>query len=66
MESFLPDCISNATRLLENILHNTYTCGVFIEKKGIEATLQLFDLPHLLLSFGSGQNIVVVFKNFSL
>lgn len=65
MESFLPDCISNATRLLENILHNTDTCGVFVEKKGIEAVLQLFDLPLLPLSFASGQNIAVAFKNFS-
>ncbi|XP_057852533.2 E3 ubiquitin-protein ligase UPL1 isoform X1 [Cryptomeria japonica] len=65
MEAFLPDCISNATRLLENILHNTDTCGVFIEKKGIEAVLQLFDLPLLPLSFASGQNIAVAFKNFS-
>lgn len=64
-EAFLPDCISNATRLLENILHNTDTCGVFIEKKGIEAVLQLFDLPLLPLSFASGQNIAIAFKNFS-
>ena len=65
MESLLPYCIINATHLLENIFHNTDTCGVFIEKKGIEAVLQLFDLPLLPLSFSSSHNISIAFKNVS-
>ncbi|KAL0399111.1 UNVERIFIED_CONTAM: E3 ubiquitin-protein ligase UPL2, partial [Sesamum radiatum] len=36
VESFLPDCISNAARLLETILQNSDTCRIFVEKKGIE------------------------------
>ena len=54
-----------ATLLLEIILHNTDRCGVFIEKKGIEALLQLFDLHLLPLTFASGQNIAIAFKNVS-
>ena len=65
MEAFIPDCISNATLLLESILHNTDRCGVFIEKKGIGGLLQLFDLHLLPLTFSSGHNIAISFKNFS-
>eukprot|EP01018_Ginkgo_biloba_P023205 Gb_26784 [translate_table: standard] len=65
VETFLPECISNAARLLENVLQNADTCRVFMEKKGVEAVLQLFNLPLLPLSFPSGQNISVAFKNFS-
>ncbi|CBI39751.3 unnamed protein product, partial [Vitis vinifera] len=39
IESFLPECISNAARLLETILQNADTCRIFVEKKGIEAAL---------------------------
>ena len=53
MEFFLPYCISNATCLLENILHNIDT-WVFIEKKGIEAMLQLFYLCLLPFLFQGG------------
>eukprot|EP00252_Welwitschia_mirabilis_P007759 TRINITY_DN1943_c0_g1_i1.p1 TRINITY_DN1943_c0_g1~~TRINITY_DN1943_c0_g1_i1.p1 ORF type:complete len:3671 (+),score=717.88 TRINITY_DN1943_c0_g1_i1:355-11367(+) len=62
-ETFIYECISNTTRLLEHILHNADICRMFVEKKGIEAVLELFEVP--LLSFPSGQTISVAFKNFS-
>jgi hypothetical protein len=31
IESFLPECICNAARLLETVLQNTDTCRLFIE-----------------------------------
>lgn len=65
VESFLPDCISNAARLLETILQNSDTCRIFVEKKGIDAILQLFTLPLVPLSMSVGQSISVAFKNFS-
>ncbi|KAG9448576.1 hypothetical protein H6P81_008541 [Aristolochia fimbriata] len=65
VESFLPECISNAARLLETVLQNADTCRLFIEKKGIEAVLQLFTLQLLPLSVSIGQSISVAFKNFS-
>ncbi|MCD7456029.1 E3 ubiquitin- protein ligase upl1 [Datura stramonium] len=37
----------------------------FVEKKGIEAVLQLFTLPALPLSVSVGQTLSVAFKNFS-
>ena len=39
IESFLPDCVSNAARLLETVLQNADTFRIFIEKKGIDALL---------------------------
>ncbi|XP_051125493.1 E3 ubiquitin-protein ligase UPL1 isoform X2 [Andrographis paniculata] len=65
IESFLPDCISNAARLLETVLQNSDTCRIFVEKKGIECVLQLFTLPLLPPSVSVGQSIAVAFKNFS-
>ncbi|XAR67357.1 Ubiquitin--protein ligase [Bertholletia excelsa] len=65
VESFLPDCISNAARLLETILQNADTCRIFVEKKGVEAVLQLFTLPLMPVSVSVGQSISVAFKNFS-
>ncbi|KAK4341923.1 hypothetical protein RND71_037739 [Anisodus tanguticus] len=65
IESFLPECISNAAHLLETILQNSDTCRIFVEKKGIEAVLQLFTLPALPLSVSVGQTLSVAFKNFS-
>ncbi|KAH6778608.1 LOW protein: E3 ubiquitin ligase-like protein [Perilla frutescens var. frutescens] len=65
VEAFLPDCISNAARLLETILQNSDTCRIFIEKKGIECVLQLFSLPLMPPSVSLGQSIAVTFKNFS-
>ncbi|XP_038903258.1 E3 ubiquitin-protein ligase UPL1 isoform X2 [Benincasa hispida] len=64
-ESFLPDCVSNASRLLETVLQNADTCRIFVEKKGIEAVLQLFTLPLMPPSVSVGQSISVAFKNFS-
>ncbi|XP_028759255.1 E3 ubiquitin-protein ligase UPL1 [Neltuma alba] len=65
MESFLPHCASNLARLLETTLQNADTCRIFVEKKGIEAVLNLFTLP-LMPPFASvGQSISVAFKNFS-
>ncbi|XWS51731.1 hypothetical protein CRYUN_Cryun11dG0008600 [Craigia yunnanensis] len=66
IELFLPDCISNVGRLLETILQNAETCRLFVEKKGIDAVLQLFTLPLMPLSASVGQSISVAFKNFSL
>ncbi|KAL5548638.1 hypothetical protein UlMin_003869 [Ulmus minor] len=65
VESFLPDCVSNVARLLETILQNADTCRIFVEKKGIEAVLQLFNLPLMPVSVSVGQSISVAFKNFS-
>ncbi|KAI3703086.1 hypothetical protein L6452_28841 [Arctium lappa] len=65
VESFLPDCVNNVARLLETILQNSDTCRIFVEKKGIEAVLQLFTLPLMPSSVSVGQNISVAFKNFS-
>ncbi|KAG8636924.1 hypothetical protein MANES_15G059000v8 [Manihot esculenta] len=65
IESFLPDAVSNAARLLETILQNADTCRIFIEKKGIDAVLQLFNLPLMPLSASIGQSISIAFKNFS-
>ncbi|GJN40327.1 hypothetical protein PR202_gb29532 [Eleusine coracana subsp. coracana] len=65
IESFVPECICNVSRLLETVLQNTDTCRLFIEKKGIEAVLQLFKLPSIPASVSIGQSISVAFKNFS-
>nr|DAD23683.1 TPA_asm: hypothetical protein HUJ06_025146 [Nelumbo nucifera] len=65
IELFLPECVSNVARLLETILQNADTCRIFIEKKGVEAVLQLFTLPLMPLSVSVGQNISIAFKNFS-
>ncbi|KAL1556169.1 E3 ubiquitin-protein ligase upl1 [Salvia divinorum] len=65
IESFLPDCISNAARLLETILQNSDTCRIFVEKKGIDCVLELFSLPLLPPSVSLGQSVAVAFKNFS-
>ncbi|XP_052178127.1 E3 ubiquitin-protein ligase UPL1 isoform X2 [Diospyros lotus] len=65
VESFLPDFVSNAARLLETVLQNADTCRIFVEKKGIEAVLQLFVLPLMPISVSVGQSISVAFKNFS-
>ncbi|XP_031120155.1 E3 ubiquitin-protein ligase UPL1-like [Ipomoea triloba] len=64
-ESFLPECISNVARLLETILQNSDTCRIFVERKGIEAVLQLFTLPCMPLPNSVGQTVSVAFKNFS-
>ncbi|CAA6672443.1 unnamed protein product [Spirodela intermedia] len=65
VELFLPECVSNVARLLETILQNADTCRQFIERKGIEAVLQLFTLQLMPFSVSIGQNIAVAFKNFS-
>lgn len=65
VESYLPDYVSNAARLLETILQNSDACRLFIEKKGIEALLKMFSLPLLPLSASVGQSISIAFKNFS-
>ncbi|KAI3496711.1 hypothetical protein L1887_39084 [Cichorium endivia] len=65
ISSFLPDCVNNAARLLETILQNSDTCRIFVEKKGIEAVLELFTLPLMPSSVSIGQSISVAFKNFS-
>ncbi|XP_071733716.1 E3 ubiquitin-protein ligase UPL1-like [Rutidosis leptorrhynchoides] len=65
VESYLPDCVNNAARLLESILQNSDTCRIFVEKKGIEAVLQLFTLPLMPSSVSLGQSISIAFKNFS-
>ncbi|XP_074367519.1 E3 ubiquitin-protein ligase UPL1-like isoform X2 [Apium graveolens] len=65
IEWFLPEYITNATRLLETILQNSDTCRIFIEKKGTEAVLQFFRLPLMPLSASVGQSISAAFKNFS-
>nr|GEW74196.1 E3 ubiquitin-protein ligase UPL1-like [Tanacetum cinerariifolium] len=63
--SFLPDCVNNAAHLLDNVLQNSDTCRVFIEKKGLEAVLQLFTLSLMPSSVSIGQSLAVAFKAFS-
>ncbi|KNA23829.1 hypothetical protein SOVF_020560 [Spinacia oleracea] len=65
VESYLPDYVSNACRLLETILQNSEACRLFVEKRGIEAVLQMFSLPLLPVSVSVGQSVSVAFKNFS-
>ncbi|RLN36122.1 E3 ubiquitin-protein ligase UPL1-like [Panicum miliaceum] len=65
IELFLPECICNVACLLETVLQNTDTCRLFIEKKGVEAVLQLLKLPVIPVSVSIGQSISVAFKNFS-
>ncbi|MQL77497.1 hypothetical protein Taro_009904 [Colocasia esculenta] len=65
IELFLPECVSNVARLLETILQNADMCRLFIEKKGIEAVLQLITLQLVPLSVSIGQSIATAFKNFS-
>ncbi|CAL5213878.1 unnamed protein product [Lathyrus oleraceus] len=65
IESYLPDCVNNVARLLETVLQNADTCRIFVEKKGIEAILQLFTLSLMPPSISVGQTISVAFKNFS-
>jgi E3 ubiquitin-protein ligase HUWE1 len=67
-EAFLSECINNVVRLLETVLQNADTSRIFIEKKGIEALLQLYSLPHLPISFGgssTAHNMSVMFRAFS-
>ncbi|XP_031403999.1 E3 ubiquitin-protein ligase UPL1-like isoform X2 [Punica granatum] len=66
IEGFLPDCVCNAARLLETVLQNAETCRIFVEKKGIEAVLQLLTLPSMPLSVPLGHSLSIAFKNFSL
>ncbi|KAG9144120.1 hypothetical protein Leryth_013765 [Lithospermum erythrorhizon] len=61
----LPEFVNNTARLLETILQNSDTCRLFIEKKGIEAVLQLFSLPNMPLTVSLGQSMSLAFKNFS-
>ncbi|XP_078171361.1 E3 ubiquitin-protein ligase UPL1-like [Carex rostrata] len=65
VESFLPGCISNIVRLLEPIVQNSDTCRMFVEKKGVEKVLQLFDLECIPVSLSIGNSISSAFKNFS-
>ncbi|MFS7928960.1 putative HECT domain, ubiquitin interacting, UBA-like superfamily, armadillo-like helical [Helianthus anomalus] len=65
VESFLPEYVNNAARLLETILQNSDTCRIFVEKKGIEAVLELFTLPLMPFSVSIGQSTSIAFKNFS-
>lgn len=66
IEAFLPDFVCNAARLLETILQNAETCRIFVEKKGIEAVLQLLTLPLMPLSISLGHSLSIALKNFSL
>ena len=65
IDSLFPECLSNVARLLETVLQNSDTCHIFVEKKGIDAVLQLFTLPLMPISTSIGQIISVAFKNFS-
>jgi len=68
VEAFLSECINNTVRLLETLLQNADSSRVFIEKKGIEALLQLYTLPHLPVSFGgssTAHNMAITFRSFS-
>lgn len=65
VELFLPGCISNVVRLLEPIVQNSDTCRMFVEKKGLEKVLKLFDLECIPVSLSIGNSITGAFKNFS-
>ncbi|KAJ0230389.1 HECT domain-containing protein [Hirschfeldia incana] len=64
-ELFLPDCVCNVARLFETVLKNAAVCSLFVEKKGIDAVLQLLSLPIMPLSASLAQSFSVAFKNFS-
>ncbi|KAI4388584.1 hypothetical protein MLD38_000898 [Melastoma candidum] len=66
IEGFLPHCVSNIAHLLETVLQNAETCRTFVEKKGIEAVLQLLTLPVMPLSASLGYSLSIAFKNFSI
>ncbi|XP_011044918.1 PREDICTED: E3 ubiquitin-protein ligase UPL1-like isoform X2 [Populus euphratica] len=65
VDSLFPECLSNVAHLLETVLQHSDTCHIFVEKKGIDAVLQLFTLPLMPISTSIGQIISVAFKNFS-
>jgi Domain of Unknown Function (DUF913) len=65
VELFLPGCISNVVRLLEPIVQNSDTCRMFVEKKGLEKVLKLFDLECIPVSLSIGNSISSAFKSFS-
>ncbi|KAF8094776.1 hypothetical protein N665_0353s0007 [Sinapis alba] len=65
IDLFLPDCVCNVARLFETVLQNAEVCSLFVEKKGIDAVLQLFSLPLMPLSTSLGQGFSVAFKKFS-
>jgi hypothetical protein len=50
-EAFLSECINNVVWLLETVLQNADTCCIFVEKKGMEALLQLTASPIYLSHF---------------
>ncbi|KAJ1697814.1 hypothetical protein LUZ63_006326 [Rhynchospora breviuscula] len=65
VESFLPECIGNTVRLLEPIVQNSDTCRMFVEKKGVEKVLKLFDVEYMPVSLSIGNSVSSAFKNFS-
>ncbi|XP_010552364.1 PREDICTED: E3 ubiquitin-protein ligase UPL1-like isoform X2 [Tarenaya hassleriana] len=63
-ELFLIDCVGNVARLFETVFQSAEVCRLFVERKGIDAVLQLFTLPLMPISNSLGQNFSVAFKNF--
>ncbi|KAK9866343.1 hypothetical protein WJX84_006185 [Apatococcus fuscideae] len=49
----LPECISHAARMLDNMSANAETSRLFIQQGGIELLLALYRLPRLPPTFGS-------------
>jgi hypothetical protein len=69
VEKLLPDCITNVMRMLETILSNQESCRSFIEKKGIEALLELYTLSRMPVTFGAqsgaAHSMTVAFRTFA-
>lgn len=69
LEKFLPDCITNVMRMLETVLSNQETCRAFIEKRGVEALLELYTLPQMPVTFGAqsgaAHSMTVAFRAFA-
>eukprot|EP00850_Spirogloea_muscicola_P009963 SM000057S18393 [mRNA] locus=s57:350840:368215:- [translate_table: standard] len=68
LESFLLEAINNVTRLLDSMLANAHSSRLFIERRGIEALLNLYTLPALPVSFGgsaTAHSMSVTLRAFS-
>eukprot|EP00798_Chlamydomonas_sp_ICE-L_P016839 gene16839-23119_t len=67
-ESFLPECINHATRMLENLLSNTETSKLFVENGGVDFLLKIHSLPKLNYTFGfssASHPLLAVFRGLS-
>ncbi|KAK3268281.1 E3 ubiquitin-protein ligase upl1 [Cymbomonas tetramitiformis] len=52
LDTLLPECIHNTSRMLESMLAHNDTARLFVEKGGIQLLLRMYSLPGLPLTFG--------------